>query len=196
MAMQNKRYTTVKPVRARFRPWLWPWRIFGKMTAPVSPGLWLINLFVQRVLRVNANVPWMVHFTSCVWGTISIGRNVWKSFAISPGCYVQGGNGVTIGDDTIFGPGVKIISANHDPYDFSEWVKAEPITIGKRCWLGVGAVILPGVQLGDDVIVGAGAVVTKSFPSSSVIAGVPAKVISMRDQKPLSTNESGKEQIS
>lgn len=165
------------------------------MTAPVSPGLWLINLFVQRVLRVNANVPWMVHFTSCVWGTISIGQNVWKSFAVSPGCYIQGGNGVTIDDDTIFGPGVRIISANHDPDNFSRWVKTAPITIGKRCWLGVNAVILPGVQLGDDVIVGAGAVVTKSFPSSSVIAGVPAKVVSMRDRKSVSTNESGKEQI-
>ncbi len=193
--MWNPKQSSTKPVRAKFRPWLWPWRLFEKMTTPVSPGLWLINIFVQRVLRVNANVPWMVHFTSCIWGTISIGQNVWKSFAISPGCYIQGGNGITIGDDTIFGPGVKIISANHDPDDFSRWVKAEQITIGKRCWIGINAVILPGVRLGDDVIVGAGTVVTKSFPSGSVIAGVPAKLISMRDQEPVSTNESGKEQI-
>lgn len=88
-----------------------------------------------------------------------------------------------MGDDTIFAPGVMIISANHDPNDFSRWVEAGPITIGKRCWIGVGAIILPGVQLGDDVIVGAGAVVTKSFPSGSVIAGVPAKVISVNDSK-------------
>ncbi len=159
------------------------------MTSPVPPGLWLINIFVQRILRVNASVPWMVHFTSSAWGEISIGRNVWKSFAVSPGCYIQGGNGVIIGDDTIFGPGVKIISANHDPDDFFKWVKAEPITIGKRCWLGVNTVILPGVQLGDDVIVGAGAVVTKNFPGGSVIAGVPAEIVSIRDFERSSTTD-------
>jgi acetyltransferase-like isoleucine patch superfamily enzyme len=49
--------------------------------------------------------------------------------------------------------------------------------IGKNCWIGSNAVILPGVELGDNVIVGAGAVVTKSFPENLKVAGVPAKVI-------------------
>jgi len=125
----------------------------------------------------------MVHFTSRAEGKISIGRNVWKSFAFSGGCYIQGRNGVTIGDDTRFAPGVKIISANHDPHDLSKWQDTQPITIGKRCWIGVNAVILPGVQLEDDVVVGAGAVVTNSFPRGSVIAGVPARVISRIDRE-------------
>lgn len=181
--MRNPVQSSTQPLRARYRPWLWPWWLLNRLTAPVSPGLWLINAFVQRVLRVNATAGWMVHFTSCVWGKISIGRNVWRSFALSPCCYIQGGNGITIGDDTIFGPGVKIISANHDVNDLSKWKKAEPITIGKRCWIGANAVILPSVQLGDDVIVGAGAVVNRSFPSGSVIAGVPAAVISKCYQK-------------
>lgn len=155
----------------------------GRMTAPVPPGLWIINTFVQRVYRINAGAPCMVHFTSRVEGNVSIGQNVWKSFAFSGGCYIQGRNGVTIGDDTRFAPGVKIISANHDPHDFTKWQKTQPITIGKRCWIGTNAVILPGVQLCDDVIVGAGAVVTNSFPRGSVIAGVPARVISTIDRK-------------
>ena len=138
----------------------------------------------------------MVHFTSRVTGRIIIGKNVWESFAVSGSCYIQGGNGITIGDDTIFAPGVKIISANHDLNDFSKWEEADQITIGKRCWIGANAVILPGVQLGDDVIVGAGAVVTKSFPSSSVIAGVPAKDISKRDLELYSANENDMEQAS
>jgi carbonic anhydrase/acetyltransferase-like protein (isoleucine patch superfamily) len=186
----SKRFTTLSPVRGRFRPWLWPWRLFGRLTNPVQPGVWLINVFVQRILRINSSVPWMVHFTSVVWGRVSIGRDVWKSFAVSPGCYVQGHNGVNIGDDTIFGPGIKIISANHDPDNLDGgWLDAEPVNIGKRCWIGANAVILPGVQLGDDVIIGAGAVVTKSFPSGSVIAGVPAQVVSVRDRGRITAND-------
>jgi serine acetyltransferase len=140
--------------------------------------LWLVNGFFQRVLRINAGVPWMVHFTSYVSGRVTIGRNVWVSFAVSGGCYVQGGNGVEIGDDTIFAPGVKIVSANHDRQNLQTWSPSEPVRIGRGCWLGANAVILPGVQLGDGCTVAAGAVVTKSFPAGSTVGGVPAKLLS------------------
>jgi acetyltransferase-like isoleucine patch superfamily enzyme len=70
------------------------------------------------------------------------------------------------------------MSANHDLGDLRLQRKAEPIRIGKYCWLGMGAVILPEVNLGDYTIVGAGSVVTKSFPNGyCVIAGSPAKMI-------------------
>jgi len=173
-----------KPARTSAGRRSWPRRLLGfparfieRRTAPVPPGLWLLNAIVQRVFRVNGPIPWMVHFTSRVQGDVQIGENVWPSFALSAGCYVQGVNGVRIGRDTIFAPGVKIISANHDPEDISRWVSAPAIAIGERCWIGANAVILPGVQLGDGAVVGAGAVVTKSFPSGSVVAGVPAVAI-------------------
>ena len=148
--------------------------------SPLPFGLLIINFIFQRILRINGDVPWMVHFTSKVTGPerIEIGKDVWISFASSGGCYIQGGrNPIKIGDDTIFAPGIKIISANHDHKDFNLQIEAESIEIGKHCWIGANAVILPGVKLGDRAIVGAGAVVTKSFPEDALLVGVPARNI-------------------
>jgi acetyltransferase-like isoleucine patch superfamily enzyme len=76
------------------------------------------------------------------------------------------------------GPGVKIISKNHDLYDIWSFSGYEDVHIGNYCWLGANSVILPGVILGDHTIVGAGAVVTKSFPKGyCVIVGNPARQI-------------------
>lgn len=154
-----------------------PARILRRLTRPVPPGLWLINFFCQRLLGINRAIPWMVHFTSQVSGTIEIGEDVKWSFALSGNCYVQGINGVRMGDGTLFAPGVKIISANHDPANLAGHVRTRGIEIGKFCWIGANAVILPRVILGSGCIVGAGAVVTRSFPPRSILAGVPAKRI-------------------
>jgi acetyltransferase-like isoleucine patch superfamily enzyme len=133
---------------------------------------------MQRILGINGDVPWMVHFTSTVVmpskSHLQIGDRVWVSFAVSGGCYVQAANGIRIGARTIFAPGVKIISANHSVGNLDSWEPAPPLIIGEDCWIGANAVILPGVQLGDRVVVGAGAVVTKSVSSDCVVAGVPA----------------------
>ncbi len=165
------------PVRknAKLRFWLWPVRLMGKFwKSPVPPGLWIVNKFFQNVLDINNDIPWMVHFTSRVTGEITIGENVWISFALSGGCYIQGINGIEIGNNTIFAPGVKIISANHNKGNLNKFEKKGSIKIGNNCWLGANAIILPGVELGNNVIVAAGAVVTKSFNDNSLIAGVPA----------------------
>jgi len=96
-------------------------------------------------------------------------------------------NGIEIGDRTNLGPGVGLISANHDPSDNTGWLPSPPIRLGKDCWLGMHAVILPGVHLGDSTIVGAGSVVTKSFPDGCcVIAGNPARVLRKLTHRSLS----------
>lgn len=95
-----------------------------------------------------------------------------------PMCYFQAYGKITIGKGTFIGPRVSILTTNHDLRDLTKNTPPEPVTIGKNCWIGVNSIILPGVVLGDHTIVGAGAVVTKSFPEGhQVIAGNPAKVI-------------------
>ena len=162
-------------------PFLELW-LYHRSRFLAAPALYAVNFLFQRIIRINADVPWPVHYTSTVRNAklIKIGRNVDKSFALSGGCYFQGWNGIEIGHDTIFGPGVKIISANHSMADMDKLTLSPPITIGRGCWLGANSVLLPSVRLGDNVIVGAGAVVTKNFPSSTVVGGVPAREISNR----------------
>ena len=87
---------------------------------------------------------------------------------------------IYVGDYTMFGPNVTIATAGHpiwpelrqQAYQYNM-----PVHIGKNCWIGGNAVINPGVTLGDNVVVGSGAVVTKSFGDNVILAGVPAKII-------------------
>lgn len=170
--------------RSRFKPWLWPHAVAARLCRPVPPGLWLVNTFFQKILRVNSRVPWQVHFTSVISGNVQVtmGNDLKRCFAVSGGCYIQGMNGIEIGSDTIFAPGVKIISANHSIDDLSIAAPSPPIVIGRNVWIGANAIILPGVQIGDHAVIGAGAVVTKDVAKNCIVAGNPAKVIRTQEQ--------------
>jgi acetyltransferase-like isoleucine patch superfamily enzyme len=139
--------------------------------------------FFQKVLNLgrNKNAYWPVHFTSTIHDPDKIFVGVDTCPGFSKGCYIQGMGGIYIGDFTRIGPNVVIVSANHDLYDTRIYHKAF-VKIGSYCWLGAGAKIMPGVELGDWTIVAAGTVVTKSFKEGyCVIGGVPAKVIKRLD---------------
>lgn len=140
--------------------------------------------FKQKVLNLGGNrkAYWPVHWTSTVYNPEKILVGIDAYPGIMKGCYIQGRGGIEIGDYTQVAPNVVIVSANHDVYDSRQHID-EKVIIGKYCWLGAGAKIMPGVVLGDWTIVGAGAVVTKSFPEGHcVIGGVPAKLIKELDR--------------
>lgn len=149
-----------------------------RLREEMSIGFYLTDFWFRKVMRQNAGVKWAIHHTStihCPQG-LERGRGVYPGD--SPGVYINAQNGINIGDYTNIGPNVGLISANHDFINNDQYTAAAAIEIGKHCWLGMGAVVLPGVKLGNFTVVGAGAIVTKSFPDGyCVIAGNPAAVI-------------------
>lgn len=139
----------------------------------------VMNFIFQRLFRINSSVNFSIHYTSIVVSPENFFTESYFSLTVSSGVYIQAKNYVFIGKDVLIAPGVKIISSNHEinHQKRNENSVNSPIIIGDSCWIGANAVILPGVKLGSNVIVGAGAIVTKSFPSNSVIIGNPAKVL-------------------
>lgn len=142
----------------------------------------------------NADKPARTAILEQLLGTCGQGVNVKSLFQCDYGTNIHLADGVFVnvncvfsdagpihvGEGTLIGPQVGIYSVTH-PVDAAaraagnEW--GEAVNIGKNCWIGGHATINPGVTLGDNVVVGSGAVVTKSFPDNVVIAGVPARVI-------------------
>ena len=144
--------------------WIWAWK-----------GLWQ-----KRPKTVN----WPISGKVTISGTKKIlfdpdDLHIFQS----PGCYFQVIDGnISIGKGSWIAPNVGIITTNHDINDLLKHQPGCDVVIGKNCWIGMNAVVLPGVTLGDHTVVGAGAVVTKSFPDGNcVLGGVPAKVIKTLD---------------
>lgn len=109
-------------------------------------------------------------------GHVHFGKNVYANFNLT----LVDDTHIYVGDHTMFGPNVTVATAGHpilpelreQGYQYNM-----PVTIGKNCWIGAGAVIVPGVTIGDDVVVGAGSIVTKDLPPRVVAVGNPCRVL-------------------
>ena len=114
----------------------------------------------------------------CDYGfNISLGAGVFLNF----NCVILDVVAVSIGDKTQIGPGVQILTADHprDPVERRAGLEfGRPISIGRNVWIGGAAIILPGVTIGDDAVIGAGAVVTRDVPSGMTVVGNPARQVS------------------
>ncbi len=114
------------------------------------------------------------------YGTnIHLGDDVFLNY----GCVLLDVCPIRIGDRTQIGPQVQILAADH-PRDAESrdagLENGKPVTIGRNVWIGAAALILPGVTVGDDAIVGAGAVVTRDVPKGATVAGNPARRVEKR----------------
>ncbi len=112
------------------------------------------------------------------WGGhhVHFGNNVYANFNLT----MVDDTHIYVGDCTMFGPNVTVATAGHPiapelrskAYQFNM-----PVHIGKNCWLGAGVIVLPGVTIGDNTVIGAGSVVTKDIPANVVAVGNPCKVL-------------------
>jgi len=113
----------------------------------------------------------------CDYGTnISIGARSFVNYA----CVLLDCNTIAIGADVQIGPGVHIYTATH-PLDAearrSGWESADPVTIADGVWLGGGAIVCPGVTIGENTVVGAGSVVARDLPPGVLAVGNPCRVV-------------------
>lgn len=123
------------------------------------------NCYIEPPLHTNMGGHY-VHF----------GKNVYANFNLT----LVDDTHIYVGDYTMFGPGVIIATAGHpllpelrqEGYQYNA-----PVHIGKNCWIGAGALIMPGITIGDHVVVGAGSVVTKDLPSNVIAVGNPCRVL-------------------
>jgi acetyltransferase-like isoleucine patch superfamily enzyme len=123
---------------------------------------------------IDASTTVLVPFSTNFGKHTRIGKNVF----VNHGCSFLDLGGITIEDDVLIGPQVKLVTENHpvEPTNRKS-LDLKAIHIQKNAWIGAGAIILPGVTVGENAIVAAGAVVTQDVPSNTIVGGVPAKHI-------------------
>ncbi|WP_228469334.1 sugar O-acetyltransferase [Paenibacillus sp. JNUCC31] len=123
---------------------------------------------------VNETFELLPPFYTDYGQNIRVGKHVF----INQGCTFMDRGGITIEDHVLIAPKVNLVTINHPvaPSQRRSTVST-PIVIKKGAWIGIAATIMPGVTVGENSIISAGAVVTKDVPANTIVAGIPAKVI-------------------
>ncbi len=180
---------TLDEAKARFNS--------GEVIPPTDPAFAVVMPIVNDTLRLigklnaGGDIAEAREILSQIFGqevdesttvfppfTINFGRftKIGKRVFINHGCSFLDLGGITIEDEVLIGPQVKLVTENHplDPKTRKGLI-TKPILIKKNAWIGAGAIILPGVTVGENAVVAAGAVVSKDVPDNTVVGGVPAK---------------------
>lgn len=148
----------------------------GGATLEIGDNCVIKSSFLSNLVGLYSRT---IILTRCAGARISIGNNVGIS-----GATIYARSSITIGDDTQIGGNTKILDNDFHPIDAQarladdrSQIGIRPIVIGKNCFIGCNSLILKGTRLGDNCVVGAGAVVSGVFEDNCVIAGNPARVI-------------------
>lgn len=123
------------------------------------------NCYVEPPLHANYGGKF-VHF----------GKNIYANYNLT----LVDDTHIYVGDYTMFGPNVTVSTAGHpilpelreQAYQYNM-----PVRIGRNCWIGAGVIIVPGITIGDNVVIGAGSIVTKDLPSNVVAVGNPCRIL-------------------
>jgi acetyltransferase-like isoleucine patch superfamily enzyme len=141
-------------------------RVFG--LAPIVKG----NVTIGRSFRCESP-QFRSALTTGPEGRLTIGAGVY----LNQGVTIHSALSIEIADDVMIGDLVAIYDTNFHAVDLDAGVVNRPVTIGRNAWIGRGALILPGVSIGEHSVVAAGAVVTEDVPPRSLAAGNPARVV-------------------
>lgn len=145
-------------------------------------GNWLRSTICKKLFKLTGKNITIKH--GAYFGD---GRNIVMGDYSQLGINCKVENDLVMGDYVLMGPDVVIYSSMHAYEDLNTPImmqgakKIEPVIIGSDVWIGLRAVIMPGVKIGDHVIIGSGAVVTHDIPDYAVVGGVPARVIRFRN---------------
>lgn len=150
----------------------------GRFFGLTAPGWkWVCVDFLGKRFNPNAPFPCSPYIRIGEWKTIHFHPDDLNNFQGFGNYYQSWKDGhIYIGKGTYIAPNVGIITSNHKIGNLDEHDQPKDVIIGEKCWIGMNCVIMPGVELGEHTIVGAGAIVTKSFPEGHcIIVGNPAK---------------------
>lgn len=149
---------------------------------------WLLSSVVgSRLVNRNARAVLLRALGVPIGPMATVGSGVtWRSRQVSVGhhvfvnadCFFDGPGAITIGDETVIGMRAMLLTSTHDvagPRRRADLTRSEPVVIGRGCWIGAAAVVLPGVTVGDGCVIAAGAVVTSDCAPNGLYAGVPAR---------------------
>ena len=148
-------YNSTRPTEADKRE-----KLLSEMFAQIGEGC-----YIEPPLHANFGGR------HCHWG-----KHIYANFNLT----MVDDTGIYVGDNTMFGPNVVLATAGHPILPELREKGCQynvPIHIGKNCWLGAGVIVLPGVTIGDNTVVGAGSVVTKDLPANVVAVGNPCRVM-------------------
>jgi acetyltransferase-like isoleucine patch superfamily enzyme len=138
------------------------------------------HFYLKNLLKFKIGEGTAIHMGCFFTGkNITIGNNT----VVNRNCYVDGRSSIQIGDNVSVSPETYILSLDHDSQSSKFETINKQTVIGNNVWIGVRAIILPGVVLNEGSIVGAGSIVTRSTEKFDIVAGNPAKKINSRNCK-------------